>query len=98
MALDDRPSILVVRHEPEIAFEPSAPFATRVASPLPVTGGPPFVLLLSLNVNVTVLPSADAVVVEVETTLPFFLSVSSIEWSFTTLIATLSKYGCPLTG
>jgi len=68
----------VVRHEPDIAFDPAGPFATRVASPLPVTGGPPFVLLLSLNVNITVLPSDETVEVEVETTLPFFLSVSSI--------------------
>ena len=42
--------------------------------------------------------SSLTVVVEVATTLPFFLSVSSIEWSFMTLIAMLSKYGCPLTG
>src|SRR6266851_530459 len=67
----------------DMAFDPAGPFATRVASPLPVTGGPPFVLLLSLNVNITVLPSDETVEVEVEveTTLPFFLSVSSIAWS-----------------
>jgi hypothetical protein len=40
---------LVVRHKPDIAFDPAGPFATRVAWPLPVTGGPPLVLLLSLK-------------------------------------------------
>src|SRR3984893_19087871 len=89
VALSDRPSILVVRHEPEIAFDPAGPFATRVASPLPVTGGPPFVLLLSLKENITVLPSGETVEVEVATTLPAFLSVSSIAGSFTTLIPTV---------
>src|SRR6266700_3910099 len=87
VALSERPSILVVRHEPDMAFDPAGPFATRVASPLPVTGGPPFVLLPSLNSNIMVLPSCETVEVEVETTLPFFFSVSSIAWSFTTLIA-----------
>src|SRR5271154_2087131 len=97
VALSDRLSILVARHEPEIAFDPAGPFATRTASPLPVTGGPPLVLLLSLKVNIKVLPSGETVVVEVPTTLPFFLSVSSIAWSLTTLIAIVSTYGCPLT-
>src|SRR5260370_12328132 len=97
VALSDRPSILGVRHEPDIAFDPAGPFATRVASPLPVTGGPPFVLLLSLNANIMVLPSDSTVEAEVATTLPFFLSVSSIAWSFTTLIATVSYHGCPVT-
>src|SRR5271168_4615765 len=90
VALSDRLSILVPRQEPEIAFDPAGPFATRVASPLPVTGGPPLVLLLSLKLNITVLPSDETVELEVETTVPFFLSVSSISWSLTTLIATLS--------
>src|ERR1700733_12330531 len=90
VTLSDRLSIFVVRHEPDISFDPAGPFATRVASPLPVTGGPPLVLLLSLNANVRVLPSDETVEVEVETTLPSFLSVSSISWSFTTLIATAS--------
>ena len=78
VAFSDRPSILVVRQEPDIAFDPAGPSATRVASPLPVTGGPPFVLLLSLKVNVRVLPSDETVEVEVVTTVPSFLSVTSI--------------------
>src|SRR5271168_2287225 len=90
VALSDRLSILVPRQEPEIAFDPAGPFATRVASPLPVTGGPPLVLLLSLNVNVTVLPSGETVEVEVETTVPPLLLVCSISWSLTTLMATVS--------
>src|SRR5260370_35318056 len=84
VALSDRPSILVVRHEPEIAFDPAGPFATRVASPLPVTGGPPFVLLLSLKENITVLLSDKPVEVEFETPLPLFLSASPLAQSFTT--------------
>ncbi len=89
LPLSERFSILVFRHEPEMALAPAGPFATRVASPLPVTGAP-LVLLLSLNSKVSVLPSGETVEVEVMTTLPFFLSVSSIWWSFTTLIATES--------
>src|ERR1035438_4862223 len=91
VAFSDMLSILLVRHEPDIACDPAGPFAVRVDSPLPVTGGPPLVLLLSLNSNVTVLPSDETVAVEVDTTLPAFLSVSWIWWSFTILIATESK-------
>src|ERR1039457_3661209 len=91
VALSDMLSILAVRHEPDIACDPAGPFAMRVASPLPVTGGPPLVLLLSLNANVKGLASDETVEVEVDTTLPAFLSVSWISWSFTTLIATVSK-------
>jgi hypothetical protein len=43
---------------------------------------------VSLKANIMALPSDE--MVEVETTLPFFLSVSSVPWSFTTLIATVS--------
>jgi hypothetical protein len=87
VALSDSPSILVVCHEPDMAFDPAGPFSFRFASPLPVTGGPPLVLLLSVNVNIMVLPSEETVEAELPTTVPSFLSVSSIEWSFTTLIA-----------
>ena len=89
MAFSERPSVFVVRQEPEMAFDPAGPLATRVASPLPVTGGPPLVLLMSLKEKVRILPSGETVVVEVETTLPSFLSVSWMEWSLRTLIATV---------
>src|SRR5277367_7019543 len=89
VALSDRPSILVIRHEPDMAFAPSGTFPSRVASPLPVTGGPPFELLLSVKANIKVLPSDETVEVEFATTVPPFLSVSSISWSLTTLIATV---------
>src|ERR1700757_1187617 len=89
-------SNFAVRHEPETAFDPARPLATRVSSPLPVTGAA-LVLLLSLISNVNVLPSGETVVVEVPTVLPFFLSVSSISWSLITFIATVSRYGSPKT-
>src|ERR1019366_8251826 len=89
IALSEGVSNFEVRHEPEMAFDPAGPLATRVSSPLPVTGAA-LVLLLSLNSNVIVLPSDETVVFDVETVLPFFLSVSSISWSPITFIATVS--------
>src|SRR5215469_12741750 len=87
---------LVVTHEPEIACEPAGPAATCVCTPFPVTGAP-FVLLLSVNSNAAVFPPGATVTFDVVTVLPAFLSVSSIVFGSTTLIATVSKYGCPLT-
>ena len=78
-----------IRHEPEMACDPAGPLATRVASPLPVTGAP-LVLLLSLNSNVNVFPSGETVDFEVATVLPFFLSVSSISWPLMGFTAMLS--------
>src|SRR5580704_9038337 len=96
VALSERVSNFTIRHEPEIAFDPAGPLATRVSSPLPVTGAP-LLLLLSLNSNVNVLPSGETVSLDVATVLPFFLSVSSISWSLITFIATVSRYESPVT-
>ena len=57
-------SIFEAFHEPETACDPAGPFATRVASPLPVTGSA-LVALLSLNSKVAVLPSDEIVVFDV---------------------------------
>src|SRR5215469_6607137 len=90
-------SNLVVRHDPVIMFAPAGGLApTRMSSPLPVTGAP-LVLLLSVKSKVIVLPSGETFIVDVPTTLPFFLSVSCTSLSLTTLTATVSKYGCPVT-
>jgi hypothetical protein len=64
-------SNLVVRQEPETRLAPAGHFATRVASPLPVTGSD-LVLELSEKTKVKVLPSGETVVFEVPLTFPSF--------------------------
>src|SRR5712664_3670562 len=95
-AFSDSVFIFDIRHDPETACDPAGPLATRVSSPLPVTGSA-LVALLSVNSNINMFPSGETHVLEVPTVLPFFFVVSSIVRSSTTLTLIVSKYGCPVT-
>src|SRR5260370_35009420 len=90
-AFSDSVFIFDIRHDPETACDPAGPFATRVSSPLPVTGSA-LVALLSENSNINVFPSDDTHDFEVVTLFPFFLSDSSIVRPPTTLLFTMSYY------
>jgi hypothetical protein len=80
-------------HNPESACEPAGPLATLMNTAFPVTR---WVVGVSLNSSVLVLPSGDTISVQANVGLPFFFWMNSTELALTTRTMRVS-YGYPVT-
>src|SRR5580765_1445716 len=94
--LSENSATLVVRQDPDRAWEPAGPLSTRWLMTFPFTGSPAGGKLV--NSSVSVVPSLPTVLVPSITTLPSFLLVRRTPLSSTIVTAMVLKYFEPATG